>query len=231
MIWNFHYLRIQTSTYDKQGYIIKMVETMSESVVKLVEYGYRYNIYLYKDMGQYKSRDSAGIKRIIWVNFCRFQLILTILRFVIFIHFKNQMVRIIMADPIIKFVNRSVLMVILIGAFVDIFCMLLFMQYQELNFKSPVMNILYSVSKGNLPFSLSPADDRRLTLIIHLLTKYMVRQTYCILMGFSSAFYLYLVINAYFDPDSGLTLFWIFVWFFPIYHAFSQFYGKYFDFS
>ena len=59
-----------------------MVEPLSSSVEKLVEYGYRYNIYVYKDLDQYYRRKSAGIKRILWVSFCRLALIMSCLRFV-----------------------------------------------------------------------------------------------------------------------------------------------------
>ena len=135
------------------------------------------------------------------------------------------MIRVIMADPFIKFENRSVLLLVLIGALFGNLCMLVSMQYLDVNFKSPLMNLAHYSSKGSLPFSLSPSDERRLTLIIHLLTKYMVRQTYCLLMAISSAFYLCLTINTYFDPDSGLTLLWILLWLYPTYLSFSQFYG------
>ena len=203
-----------------------MIEPLSRSVVRLVEYGYRYNITVFKDLDQYHRHEGAGIKRMFWVNICRLQLILGILRFVLLIYFKNQMMRVIMADPIYKFVNRSVLLLILSGAYFGTLCILVFMEYLDANFKSPAMKLFHSVSKGNLPFSLSPLDEKRLTLIIHLLERYFVRQTYCLLMAISSAFYLYLLIIAYYDTDSGLSLFWIFVWFCPTYLAFSQFYGK-----
>ena len=203
-----------------------MIETMGKSVVKILEYGYRFNIYLYKDLDQYYRQETPGIRQIIWASFCRFQLIITILRLVLGLYFKNQMMRVILADPGFELENRSVLYLVLSGALICTFCMLVFIQYQDLNFKCPVMNLFHSISKGSLPFSLSHSDEKRLTFLTHLLTKYMIRQTYYLLMAFSSAFYLYLLIMAYFDTDSGLSLFWIFLWLCPTYLAFSQFYGN-----
>ena len=136
------------------------------------------------------------------------------------------MMRVILADPGYMLENRSALHLVLSGALICTLTLLVFMEYLDINFKSPLMELFHSVSKGSLTFTLSPSDEKRLTLTIHLLTKYMVRQTYCLLMAFSSAFYLYLVINAYFDPDSGLQLFWVLVWIYPTYLSFSQFNGN-----
>ena len=203
-----------------------MVEPLSRSVVKLVEYGYRNELFVFKDLDQYHRHEGAGIKRMFCVNFCRLQIIIGLLRFSLLSYFKNQMMREIMVDAIYNYPNRTVLYLILSAGHVFTLSIFVFMEYLEANFKSPIMDLFHSISKGSLPFILSPSDEKRLTLILHLLTKYVVRQTYCLLMAISSAFYLYQLINAYYELDSGLTLFWIFVWFCPTYLALSQTFGN-----
>ena len=203
-----------------------MAELMSNALVKLLKYGYQYHVYLHKDLEQYNRQERLGKKEMFWLGFRRLLLIVAILRFLLTIKFENnEMIRIITADCTFKMPNRNIFNSLMSIELFSGLCMLISIQNFEMSYNCPGISLIYSASEKGLPFKLIPSDEKRLALATHLLTKFMVRQGYGVLMAVNSAGYLYFTYVTYFDPESGLTLFWIIFWCVVNYIAFQQIFG------
>ena len=203
-----------------------MADLMSKALVELTKYGYQYHLFIHKDLEKYNRQEKLGKKQMLWLGFRRLLLIVAILRFLLTIKFENnEMIRIITADCTFQMANRNIFNSLMSIELFSGLCMLISLQYFEMKSNSPGIRLVYSASKKSLPFKLIPSDEKRLALVTHLLTKFMVRQGYGVLMAVNSAGYLYFTYVTYFDPESGLTLFWIIFWCVVNYIAFQQIFG------
>ena len=202
---------------------------LNVSMVNLMEYGYRYNYLVHNDTNKMYPKNEWVIKRIIWIIFCRLMMVLLILRVLIMINYNNnETIRMILSDFAFKMNHGSKFALIMIATFVSALSLLISFQYMEMSDNCPGMRLIHLISTEKLTFKLSYIDEKWLTLIVHLMTKYVIRQVHGVLMAVTLIIYLYLTLISYFDPESGLTLFLIIFWCFPIYIAFQQMYGRFF---
>ena len=201
---------------------------LNESMVKVMEYGYRYNYLLHNETNQMYPKNEWVTKRIIWIILCRLSIVLYIFRLLFMLNYShNETIRMISADFIHKFDHGSKFALIMIGIFIFTLCLLISFQYMEMMENCPGMRLIHLIATKTMSFRLGHFDEQRVALIVHLFTKYVIRQVYGVLMAFTTIIYLYLPYLSYSDPEYGSSLFWEIIWFFPGYLAWQQIYGRY----
>ena len=175
---------------------------LNESMVKLMKYGYRYNYLVHNDTNQMYPKNECVIKRIIWIILCRLSIVLFIFRLLLMLNYNhNETIRMISADFIFKLDHGSKFALIMIGIFVFTLCFFISFQYMEMMENCPGMRLIHLIATKTLPFKLCYFDEQWVALIVHLFTKYMIRQVYGVLMAFTTTIYLYLTYLSYSDPE------------------------------
>ena len=199
--------------------------SLKESIETIARYGHKYNFLLYTGFGEYVHGEHTTLKRMLWVSLGRLSCLLFAIRYGLSSYFVNPLMRTLMNDVIYKIGNHSVGCLLLCGAATTILFIGLSIQRAEITHIFYGIDIYYALTVNKAPLELSLEKQKRLTLITHLLTKYMLRQTYGLLMTATLAVYILLSIMVYFDPESGQYLILMFLWLTPTYLFFQQFYG------
>ena len=98
-------------------------------------------------------------------------------------------------------------------------------QLKEMTGKYYIHDFLYSFKKNTK--SMIFISSKRITFskTAVRLTKYILQPMYYILLTSFYAVYLYLTLNAYFDPESDYSLTFMILWLIPTYHFLQQTFG------
>ena len=146
------------------------IDKMSALVMKMGKYGYRYNVFLHSDFGEYARGVKPNLKRVLWVSFGRLSCLLCAIRFGLFAYFDNPLMRTIMTDITYTMGNHCLTCLLASIASIILLSIGTAIQYLEMNHKMHVFNILYIFSLGRFPTHLNYSRQKRLAFVAHALT-------------------------------------------------------------
>ena len=179
---------------------------ISESVAvdKIIKFASRYFIVISHDLDHYAAR-AITTKRIIGASSFRLCSLITAIRYLLSSLVGRKWMNIAMADANYLVTNQRLLsMTVSLGAFVIFFIGVL-LQVNEMQYKFTLLDFMNNwKAKRLLP--LSPRNAKRLSLIIGLMAKLLMKQAFWPLVFLTGALLVGPTIVAYFDKESGFIL-------------------------
>ena len=155
-------------------------------------------------------------RRILIVSFVKILISMNAIRFGMSSLFDNKWIYYLMADPTYIPGNKSLVSMMLCLASICILFIGNILQNQEMRRKSQLFIFLYRYKYQSI-IRMNPLNTKRLALIMNLMTKHLMKQTFWPLVLITFIAYNIASIIAYLDPKSGfslwLSIFWSFIFF------------------
>ena len=195
------------------------------SVKQFEEYGFKYNAFLTENYVDYARGERPTKRRLLWITICRLSCLLTAIRFTLCSFTDSRLIQISMINITYKMHNRTITCLLLSSSSFIIFTLGVLLQKLEMSKKLHCFEFFSSIIQSKVPFQLSLSKQKRLSLALHILTKYVFKPTYWLLMLFGVGFNAELSFKGYFDPESGFSLVMVVLWLVPTYLFFQQFFS------
>ena len=195
------------------------------SVIKLEEYGFKYNAFLTKRYEAYTRGDSPTKQRVLWITICRLSCLLTAIRFALCSFSNSKVIQTSMVNFAYYMDNRTITCLLMSSSSFIIFTLGVLLQRLEMSKKLHCFEFFSSIIESKVPIELSQSKQKRLSLALHILTKYVIQPTYWLSMGFCLGINIEHSFKGYFDPDSGFSLIMVLLWLVPSYLFFQQFFS------
>ena len=197
-------------------------QILGEELIKIGHWGYKTNIMLYGDFGKYALGEKASTKRMIWIILTRMSCLLVAAKFALNAYFDTPLTRLVLPNWIYSLSNNKLISLLISCGFFVTLAMGTVVLYQELTHNLKAYEFFDAVINNKQRIQLSHSKERRLTLAIHLINEYFLRQYYIISLVLSNTSFYFLLITGYFDSEGGFSLFWNLIWVVPMYLSFQQ---------
>ena len=175
-----------------------------DAIDKIMKFSARYYLFASENLDQYENRQIKKAR--IWVaSLLRLCLFTTWLRYGLSSVVGSRSMTIMMADANYLITNQRLFSMILsLAAFTILFIIVLLL-YHEINYDLFLIEFLIDWKAKRL-LSLNERNEKRLTLIVDVMTKYVMKKAFWQLVISSSFLLLSKTLEAYMDETSGFML-------------------------
>lgn len=170
----------------------------------VMKFSRRYYLFVSEDLSQYEKRE-IKTSRIIKASLVRLFPLISCVRYFLSALINTEGSTVILADANHLITNQRLLSTVIgLGALILVYIEAL-IQVNEVQYKLFVFDFLIDwKAKRVLPLNVK--NSQRLTLIINLMTKLLMKQAFWPLVVVTSAVLLSMTVKAYLDPTSGFPL-------------------------
>ena len=221
----FRKIRIRLSKAFTPGQNTQNELDWRTSVKRLEKYGYKYNAFITNNYEAYARGERPSIQRVLWITICRLSCLLTSIRFALCSFSDSKFIRTSMINITYEMHNRTITCLLLSSSSFIIFALGVLLQRLEMSKKLHCFEFFSSIIESKVPIELSLSKQKRLSLALHILTKYVIQPTYWLSIGFGIASNIAMSFKGYIDPESGFSLILVLFWQVPTYLFFQQFFS------
>ena len=164
-------------------------------IKKIWQFSAKNDLFMADNFEKIVRGENVTNHRLLWVTFTRICLIMTGIRFILMAIFWNTPIASTLLADIISssgLKQGRIINTILGVGILNISFFGIIFQYFEHGNSLKIANVIHLITKNRPPIRLGFRSNRRLTIVLHLMTKYMLRQTYAIIFCSTLSCYIYL---------------------------------------